>query len=94
MKRRSTEMRDARYRFSSPTDRCVFVGSKYAEGVRMCARSDITPKRVVSAEAYIGEKVYEKSSGPHPGGTFQSKNISWRQEELKRSTGWPVSPNQ
>lgn len=79
-------MRDAQYRCSSPADRCVFVGPKYAEGVRMCAGSDITPKSVVSVDAYIGENVEEKSSGPHPGGTLQSKNISWRQGELNWST--------
>ena len=83
-------MGNAQYRFSSPVDRCVFAGSKYAEGVRMWAGSDITPRWVVSADAYIGENVDEKSSGPHPGGTLQSKNISWRQEE----PNWSVSPNQ
>lgn len=54
----------------------MFVDSRYAEGVRTCSRSGITPKCVVSADAYTGENVDEKSSGPHPGGTFQSKNIS------------------
>jgi hypothetical protein len=70
------KMKDAQYRFSSPAERCAFVGSKYAEGVRMCVGSDIMPKCVVSAGAYIGENVDEKSSGLHPGGTFQSKNTS------------------
>ena len=43
------------------------------------------PKGVVSADAYIGENVDVKSSGLHPGGTFQSENRSWRQEELNWS---------
>jgi hypothetical protein len=59
----------------------------------MCVGSDIMPKDVVSVDAYIGENVDVKSSGLQPGGTFQSKNISWRQEELNWSTDWPVSPN-
>ena len=50
----------------------------------MCAESDIMP-RDVSIGAYIGENVDVKSSGLHPGGIFQSRNISWRQGELKWS---------
>ena len=42
----------------------------------MCVGSDIKPKGVVSAGAYIGDNVGMKSSGLHPGGAFQSKNIS------------------
>lgn len=49
----------------------------------MCAGSDIIPKDVVSVDAYTGENVEVKSSGSHPGGTFQSKNMSWRQEGPK-----------
>ena len=60
----------------------------------MCVGSDTTPKGVVSADAYTGENVEEKSSGLHPGGTFQSKNMSWRQEEPSWSGNWPASPNQ
>ena len=41
---RVREKGDARYRFSSLVDRCVFAGSRYAEGVRICTGSDITPK--------------------------------------------------
>ena len=61
----------------------------------MCVGSDIMPRDVVSVDPYIGENVDVKSSGLHPGGTFQSKNISWRQKELNWLTNWPpVSSNQ
>ena len=56
--------------------------------------SDITPKEVVSVDACTGENIDVKSSGLHPGGTFQPKNISWRQEELNWSINLPVSSNQ
>lgn len=48
----------------------------------MWVGSDITPRGVDSVDTYMGEKVEAKSSGLHPGGTFQSKNMSWTQEEL------------
>ena len=60
----------------------------------MCAESDIMPKGVVSVDAYIGENVDVKSSGLHPGGTFQSKNMSWKQEELGWSPNRVASPSQ
>ena len=53
----------------------------------MCDGSDTMPKGVVSMDAYIGENVDVKSSGPQPAGTFQSKNMSWKQGELN----WPTN---
>jgi len=60
----------------------------------MCAGSDMMPKGVVSVDAYIGENVEVKSSGLHPGGTFQSKNMSWRQGGLNWSPNRPASSSQ
>jgi hypothetical protein len=60
----------------------------------MCVGSDITPKGVVSADAYDGEKVEEKSSGLQPGGTLQSKNMSWKHDGFNWSMHGGESPNQ